>query len=130
MIPPTLILDVNRGYISPAEAAQKARKYALIAEKLRPGCGEVSSLMGIIYYLNSEFEKAAPYFERSLEVSPNYYMTYHYYAFSLVTIGNFDKAMDLQRKASIIDPLNAFNDIYIVNKVFLDLKKRITVLYV
>ena len=77
MIPPTLILDVNRGYISPAEAAQKARKYALIAEKLRPGCGEVSSLMGIIYYLNSEFEKAAPYFERSLEVSPNYYMTNH-----------------------------------------------------
>jgi tetratricopeptide (TPR) repeat protein len=115
------IFDVNRGYISPVEAAQKARKFALIAEKLRPGCGEVSSLMGIIHYLNSEYEKAAPYFERSLEVSPNYYMTYHYYSFSLVTIGKFEKAMELQKKASIIDPLNGFNDIYIaVNYMFQD----------
>ena len=61
------IFDANRGYFSPAEAARNARKYALKAEKLRPGCGEVSSLMGIVYLLNGEYKKAIPYFERSLE---------------------------------------------------------------
>ncbi len=115
------IFDGNRGYISSAEAVQKAREYALIAEKLRPGLGEVSSIMGTIHYLNWEFKKAVPYFKRSLEESPNFHMTYTYYAFCLESMGKFDEALDLLKKATIIDPLDAFNDVYIaLNYMFQD----------
>jgi len=115
------IFDVNRGYISPAEGAQKARKFALKAEKLNPGSGEVSSLLGIIHSLDFEFRKAVPYFERSLENSPNFSLTYHWYSFAMEVLGDFDKAEKLQKKANILDPLNAFNDIYLaLNYIYQD----------
>ena len=115
------IFDVNRGYISPAEGAQKAKKYALVAEKLKPGSGEVSGIMGIIHCLDYDFNKAVPYFERSLEISPNFYLTYHWYSFALEVFGDFDKAEELQKKAGILDPLNFFNDIYLaLNYIFQD----------
>jgi len=107
------IFDVNRGYISPVEGAQKAKKYALRAEKLNPGSGEVSGILGIIHSLEFDFKNAIPYFEKSLEKSPNFSLTYHWYSFALEVLGDFDKAEALQKKAGILDPLNAFNDIYL-----------------
>lgn len=100
------IFDVNRGYISPAEASQKARKYALMAEKIKPGSGEVSGLLAIFHCLDFQFEASVPYFERSLEISPNFNLTYHWYSFALEGLGDFDKAEKLQKKATVLDPLN------------------------
>lgn len=107
------IFDMNRGYISPAEAAHKVKKYALKAEKLDPGSGKVSCIMGIIHCFNYELKKAIPYFEIALEKSPNYTLTYQYYAFILEIYGDYDKAMQLQRQAGALDPLDSFNDLYI-----------------
>ncbi len=115
------IFDVNRGYISPAECAQKAKKYALKAEKLNPGSGEVSGIMGIIYYLDFDFKKAVPYFEKSLEKSPNFSLTYLYYSLVLEVLGDFDKAEELQKQLGILDPLNLLNDVYLaLNYIFQD----------
>ena len=108
------IFDVNRGYISPVEAAQKARRYALLAEQLEPGRGEISALLGVINLFNGQYDVAATYFEQALQLSPNYYLTYHYYAMVFILRGDLDKAMSLQKKANTIDPLNIFNDVYIV----------------
>lgn len=107
------IFDVNRGYISPTEGAQMAKKYALRAEKLNPGSGEVSGILGFIYCMDFDFKNAIPYFEKSLERSPNYGLTYQWYAFALEILGDFDKAEALQKKAAILDPLNIFNDIFL-----------------
>jgi TolB-like protein/Tfp pilus assembly protein PilF len=107
------IFDVNRGYISPTEGAQMAKKYALRAEKLNPGSGEVSGILGIIYCLDFDFKNAIPYFEKSLERSPNYGLTYQWYAFALEILGDFDKAEALQKKVTILDPLNTFNDFFL-----------------
>ncbi|WP_445381348.1 tetratricopeptide repeat protein [Robiginitalea sp. IMCC43444] len=107
------IFDVSRGYLSSAEGAWKAKQYALEAEKLDPGSGKVSGILGIVHCLNFEFRKAIPYFEKSLEESPNFDLTYHWYAFALQILGDFEKAIELRRKAKILDPLNAFNDIYL-----------------
>ena len=105
--------DVNRGYISPAEASYKVKNYILTVEKLRSGSGEVSCLMGILHSLNYEFKEAIPYFELALSKSPNYVLTYHWYSFALLTLGDFDKALELQKKASVLDPLDNFNEIYL-----------------
>ena len=113
------IFDVNRGYLSATEGALKAKEYALKAAKLDPGSGEVSGIMGIIHILNFEFKKAIPYFKKSLEESPNFDLTYHWYSFALEVLGDFNRAEELQKKAGILDPLNAFNDIYLaMNYIF------------
>ncbi len=106
------IFEVNRGYISPTEGAQMAKKYALKAEKLNPGTGEISGILGIIYCLNYDFKNAIPYFDKSLERSPNFNLTYLWYPSVLEILGDFDKAEALQKKAGILDPLNDFNDIF------------------
>ncbi|MBT8234592.1 MAG: hypothetical protein KJO04_00220, partial [Bacteroidia bacterium] len=100
------IFDVNRGYISPAEAVYNVKEYALKAEKLDPGSGKVSCIMGVIDCFNYELKKAIPYFEIALEKSPNYTLTYQYYAFILEFFGDYDKAIQLQRQAGALDPLD------------------------
>ena len=113
------LFDVNRGYLSPTEGAAKAKKYALKAEKLNPGSGEVSGLLGSIHFCNYDFTRAVPYFENSLEKSPNFTLAYQWYSFILYFMGDFEKAEELQRKAAILDPLDAFNDIYLaLNYIF------------
>lgn len=107
------IFDVNRGYISTTEAAQKAREYLVTAEKLNPGCGEVSGILGILHTMDFKFKSSVPYFEKSLEKSPNYSLAYHWYSFTMEILGDFDKAEELQKKAAILDPLNAFNDYFL-----------------
>ena len=113
------IFDVNRGYLSPTEAARKARAYALTAEKLNPGSGEVSGLLGILHCFNYDFGQAIPYFEKSLEESPNFTLSYQWYSFILYLRGDFERAEELQRKAALLDPLDAFNDLYLaINYIF------------
>ncbi|WP_445384185.1 hypothetical protein ACT6NV_09230 [Robiginitalea sp. IMCC44478] len=113
------IFDVNRGYLSATEGALKAKEYALKAAKLDPGSGEVSGILGIVHSLNFEFKKAIPYFKKSLEESPNFDKTYHWYSFALEILGDFSRAEELQKKAGILDPLNVFNDIYLaLNYIF------------
>lgn len=113
------IFEVNRGYLSPAEAAKHIQIYALEAEKLNPGSGEVSCIMGIIHSFDYNFKEAVPYFELALEKNPNYTMTYQWYAFALYILSDFEKALVLQEKASVLDPLDNFNEFYIaVNYIF------------
>lgn len=116
------IFDVNRGYLSPAEVAQKVKKYALIAEKLNPGSGEVSGILGIMHNLDYQYGKAIPYFEKAVAKSPNFSLTYPWYAFALyLELGDFDKAENLLKKAAEVDPLNSLNDIYLaMNYLFQD----------
>jgi TolB-like protein len=114
-----LIFDVNRGYISPAMAYGEIKEYALKAEKLNPGSGEVSCIMAIIHSFEYRYSEAVPYFEIALEKSPNYALTYQWYAFALEMLGDFDKAVELQKKAGVLDPLDNFNEIFLaMNYIF------------
>jgi TolB-like protein/Tfp pilus assembly protein PilF len=115
------LFDINRGYLSPTEGAAKAKNYALKAEKLNPGSGEVSGLLGSIHFCNYDFERAVPYFEKSLEESPNFTLAYQWYSFILYFFGDFDRAEELQRKAALLDPLDNLNDMYLaINYIFRD----------
>ena len=115
------LFDVNRGYLSPTEGAAKAKKYALKAEQLQPGSGEVSGLLGSIHFCNYEFDQAVPYFEKSLEKSPNFTLAYQWYSFILYFFRDFDRAEELQKKAALLDPLDSFNDVYLAsNYIFQD----------
>jgi tetratricopeptide (TPR) repeat protein len=113
------IFDVNRGYMSSTQASQKVKEYVLKAEKLNPGSGEVSGIMGIIHFLDFDFRNAVPYFEESMEKSPNFSLAYEWYSFTLEFMGDLEKAQEIQKKAAILDPLNAFYDyILIMNHLY------------
>lgn len=104
------VFDVNRGYLSPAEAAVKVKEYALRAEKLNPGSGEVSCMMGIIHCFEYDFKNSIPYFEKALDKSPNFMLTYQWYPIALIVSGDFERAEQLQEKAMLLDPLSSLNE--------------------
>ena len=100
------IFQVNRGYMSPVEAALKVKEYALKAEKLNPGSGEVNCLMGVMHSFEYDFRNAFPYFEKALEKSPNFTLTHEWYSFALLISGDFERAVELHQQALLLDPLN------------------------
>lgn len=115
------VFEVNRGYMSPAEAALKVKEYALRAEKLNPGSGQVSCMMGIIHSFEYDFKNAIPYFEKALEKNPNFTLTYEWYSFALLVSGDFERAVELQKNALLLDPLYAINEMTLAMKyIFLD----------
>ena len=115
------VFEVNRGYMSPAEAALKVKEYALRAEKLNPGSGQVSCMMGIIHSFEYDFKNAIPYFEKALEKNPNFTLTYEWYSFTLLVSGDFERAVELQKNALLLDPLYAINEMTLAMKyIFLD----------
>ena len=106
------LFDVNRGYMSLNEVSPLIRKYALMAERLKPGSGEVQGLLGALYSWEFKSNDAIPYFEKSIQISPNYDLTYSYYAYALAMIGQFDQAIIMIDKACILDPLNNFYRVF------------------
>ncbi|MBO4645373.1 MAG: tetratricopeptide repeat protein [Bacteroidales bacterium] len=53
--------------------------------------------LGIQYYQNGEFEKAAPMFEKIYNANPNSYIYYYYYQ-TLLQLGNFKEAEKVVKK--------------------------------
>ena len=104
--------DVNRGYLSPSAAIPLIRKYALIAESLKPGSGEVQGLLGGLYSMEFKFREAIQYLEKSIKISPNYDFAYQFYAVDLLMYEQYDLAHTMNEKAMVLDPLNAFYQIY------------------
>jgi tetratricopeptide (TPR) repeat protein len=113
--------DVNRGYMSSTEAATHIRKYALAAEHIKPGAGEVQGLLGGLYCLEYNFKEALIYLEKSIKISPNYDFAYSFYSYSLLMEGQFEKSRSTVDKAMILDPLNSF---YTGFKVLIDIYQR------
>ena len=104
--------------MSPTEAIPNVRKYALIAESLKPGSGEVHGILGGMYSLENNFDEAIQHFENSIQINPNYDFTYQAYAFALAMTGQFDLAQSMFDKAILLDPLNSFNHIYKVGQIY------------
>ena len=53
--------------------------------------------LGIQYYQNGEFEKAAPMFEKVYNANPNSYIYYYYYQ-TLLQLGDFKEAEKVVKK--------------------------------
>jgi class 3 adenylate cyclase/TolB-like protein len=104
--------DLNRGYLSINEVSPLIREYALMAERLKPGSGEVQGLLGALYSWEFKTNDAIQYFEKSIQISPNYDFTYSHYAYALAMTGQFDQAIIMIDKASILDPLNNFYRVF------------------
>ena len=83
-----------------------------MAESLKPGSGEVQGLLGVLYSMEFNFSEAIQYLEKSIEISPNYDLAYHFYAYDLLIYEQYDLSVAMLEKAMVLDPLNAFYQIY------------------
>jgi tetratricopeptide (TPR) repeat protein len=67
----------------------------------------VHNTLGCLLAEKGQFEKAIPYFEQALEISPNFDVTYFNLGVTFCLQGQFDKAIPYFEKALEINPNNA-----------------------
>jgi TolB-like protein/Tfp pilus assembly protein PilF len=97
------------GGIPSAEAFPKAEQAARRALALDPQSAEAHAAMAFVrdrYY--SDAVGASRYFERTLELNPNYVTAYNIYGDVLRDIGNLERMIEVHRKAVELDPLSVF----------------------
>ena len=81
---------------------KKLLLFFLLALALSAGFGQNNQRsqedqLGIQYFQNGEFEKAAPMFEKVYNANPNSYIYYYYYQ-TLLQLGNFKEAEKVVKK--------------------------------
>lgn len=97
------------GGIPSAEAFPQAEQAARRALALDPQSAEAHAAMAFVrdrYY--SDAVGASRYFERTLELNPNYVTAYNIYGDVLRDIGNLERMIEVHRKAVELDPLSVF----------------------
>lgn len=88
----------------PKKEANKAAKEALdTAFKLSPNLGAAFATQGLLLS-QSDAKKAESLFKKSIEINPNYAMTYMWYGSLLQGRGDFISAHSLFEKAYVLDP--------------------------
>ncbi len=64
--------------------------------------------IGYTYLLGEEFDKAIPFLEKSIELNPEYPLSYHNLAFSYLEKDDFQKALKLAQKAMDLQEIPEF----------------------
>jgi tetratricopeptide (TPR) repeat protein len=105
-----IILGVQAGVVggwAPNEAYPVARQAAVRALELDETLSEAHASLGYIsFYYDWSSPAAENEYRRALELSPNYATTHHWYAMSLMCLGQPDQALARIEKAQELDPLS------------------------
>jgi tetratricopeptide (TPR) repeat protein len=62
--------------------------------KLHPNDGKGAFLFGLSYHREQKYGSAIPWYEKALELSPEYYLTRHFQGWALYYLGELDLARD------------------------------------
>ena len=62
--------------------------------KLQPNDGKAVFLFGLSYHREQKYGSAIPWYEKALELSPEYYLTRHFQGWALYYLGELDLARD------------------------------------
>ena len=66
-------------------------------------------MLGVIYILNREYDKAIDECQKSIELSPNSAGSYFFYGLALRYAGRFDEAIPNLKKAIRLNPIKPLN---------------------
>lgn len=92
-------------YLHPQEAFPKSKGYALKALELDETLTEAyASLAEIALFYEWDWAQAEAYYQRAIELNPNYSSALHWYAWFLMTQGRFDEAAAKIKQAQNLDP--------------------------
>src|SRR4029453_18642189 len=100
------ILSEVYGLLPGLEAQQRAEAAALQAVKLEPDLAEAYAALGSVRGEQFRWQEAEAALQRAIELGPNYPPAHHWYALHLVSLGDFDRALEQMRQALDEDPLS------------------------
>jgi serine/threonine protein kinase/Flp pilus assembly protein TadD len=91
----------------PLEALPKVKEAALRALDLDETLGEAYTALGKASHLFEwNWSAAESYFQKAIELNPNYASAYQWYAEYLVTMGRYEEAITRMEHALTLDPLS------------------------
>ena len=104
------IADANAMLIdyagAPPESGMEAQKQAVDkALALDPLSGEAYANLGLLNFRLGNPDASDENFMRSIELSPNYATAYHWYSLLLVSLDRREEALQMARKALVLDPM-------------------------
>ena len=100
-------LMTDRGVISNNEAFRRARASAANALSLDPGSAEAyNALAFAIYRQDWDFAGAEQYFQKAIQLNPNYAVAHQWYGEFLGDMRRFDLSIAELKKARELDPLS------------------------
>ena len=101
----TYWMDVRFGWVdSRAESFKMAYKYAQKGMELNDTLDNAHLLMGSIYFLQGQHEKARAEMERAIALNPNGANNYLGMAGQVGTLGRWDESVELTKKAIRLHP--------------------------
>jgi serine/threonine protein kinase/tetratricopeptide (TPR) repeat protein len=90
----------------PEEAFPRAKAAVARALEIDSGLAEAHAVLGHIKYAcDYDWEGAESEFRRAIELNPNSGEVYDFYGLMLSSLGRYDEAIELQRRAHALDPL-------------------------
>jgi TolB-like protein len=97
----------NWGMLAPEDAITFARNAVLHGLDINPRLAEAHASLGWIRFAHDRDWAASEHeFELVSRLNPNYVSGPHWHAYSLAALGEFDRALALNRQALLIDPLS------------------------
>jgi TolB-like protein/Tfp pilus assembly protein PilF len=108
------------GFVSPAEAAPKAKAAALRAVELDDMLADAHYVLAIVYtWADWNWPAAEREFRRAIELNPGFADAHAYYAHLLNILRRPDEAMVEARRSLELDPFNGlFKSLYAVDLIF------------
>jgi tetratricopeptide (TPR) repeat protein len=91
---------------TPAEALERSKEAALKAVKIDPDLVEGYAALGFAYACAREWSASEGAFQRALQLNPNYWLAYDWYAITLSALGRNKEAVETMHKAQQLDPLS------------------------
>jgi serine/threonine-protein kinase len=90
----------------PEEAFPRAKAAVARALEIDSGLAEAHAVLGHIKYAcDYDWAGAEAEFKRAIELNPNTGEVYDFYGLMLSSLGRYDEAIELQRRAHALDPL-------------------------
>jgi TolB-like protein/Tfp pilus assembly protein PilF len=99
-------LQQEHGEVSTAEAMALVEPIYAKALALQPDLGELQASLGMQAFNRNENDAGHQYFQRAIELSPNYATAYHWYAIHLDQEGKLEEAYQTMLTALELDPLS------------------------
>jgi Tfp pilus assembly protein PilF len=97
----------DRGILSDAEAFQRAKTAAQTALSLDPDSAEAYNALAFATYRQDwDFARAEQYFQKAIELNPNYAVAHQWYGEFLGDLRRNDESIAELRKAKDLDPLS------------------------
>ncbi len=97
----------NMGMLAPEDAISFARDALLRALDVNPQLAEAHASLGWIRFAyDRDWAASEREFQLVSRLNPNYVMGPHWHAYSLGALGEFERALAINRQALLIDPLS------------------------